>query len=189
MYIDDCLKGIQMITHSAILEPINLGSSELVTINQLVDIAEEIAGIKLKRHYKLDAPRGVAGRNSDNTKIQEYLHWEPDTRLRDGMERTYRWIYDQFTDKYDASTAHLSAVSNFTKGSHPIPGDGFNPESKHMDTWTQGIPAGYNARAGTKPAKAKSAKPAAKKKAAKPAKKAGRNAKPAKKARGRAGAR
>src|SRR5262249_8253693 len=66
MYIDDCLKGIQMITPSKILEPINLGSSELVTINELVDIAEDIAGIKLKRHYKLDAPRGVAGRNSDN---------------------------------------------------------------------------------------------------------------------------
>jgi GDP-D-mannose 3', 5'-epimerase len=171
MYIDDCVKGIQTITHSNILEPINLGSSELVSINQLVDIAEEIAGIKLNRTYKLDAPRGVAGRNSDNTKINEYLGWEPDTRLRDGMERTYRWIYDQFTDKYDAKTAHLSAVSTFTKGSHPIPGDGFNPESKHMDTWKQGVPAGYNER-NSKPAKAK-AKPV--KKVSKPApKKAGK---------------
>jgi nucleoside-diphosphate-sugar epimerase len=191
MYIDDCLKGIQRITHSDILEPINLGSSELVTINQLVDIAEDIAGIKLKRHYKLDAPRGVAGRNSDNTKIQEYLNWEPDTRLRDGMEKTYRWIFDQFTDKYDAKTAHLSAVSNFTKGSHPIPGDGYNPESKHMDTWTQGIPAGYNVRAGARPvARVKAAaKPSPKKKAVKPSKKTGRSAKPTKKARRRAGAR
>jgi nucleoside-diphosphate-sugar epimerase len=178
MFIDDCLKGIQKITHSDILEPINLGSSELVTINQLVDIAEEIAGIKLKRHYKLDAPRGVAGRNSDNTKIQEYLSWEPDTRLRDGMERTYRWIEGEFKAKYTASTAHLSAISTFTKGSHPIPGDGYNPESKHMDTWTQGIPAGYNARAvaRTKVNGKANPKAAPKKKAAKPAKKAARKA-------------
>jgi GDP-D-mannose 3', 5'-epimerase len=145
MYIDDCVKGILAIAHSDILEPINLGSSELVSINQLVDIAEQVAGIKLRRHYKLDAPRGVAGRNSDNTKIKEYLSWEPDTRLLDGMEKTYRWIYDQFTAKYDASTAHQSQVSGFTKGSHPIPGDGFNRESKNMDTWTQGIPASYSA--------------------------------------------
>jgi len=169
MYIDDCVKGIQTITHSNILEPINLGSSELVSINQLVDIAEEIAGIKLERKYKLDAPRGVAGRNSDNTKIQQYLNWEPDTRLRDGMEKTYRWIEQQFRDKYDAKTAHLSAVSNFTKGSHPIPGDGFNPESKNMDTWQQGIPAGYNARANGKAKPAKAAKAVAKKKVVKKA--------------------
>jgi len=167
MYIDDCLKGINLITHSGILEPINLGSSELVSINQLVDIAEEIAGVKLKRSYKLDAPRGVAGRNSDNTKIRGYLGWEPDTRLRDGMERTYRWIHQQFVEKYDAKTAHLSSVSTFTKGSHPIPGDGFNPESKNMDTWRQGIPAGYGApakkakgRNGKKPPAGKAARPA-----------------------------
>ena len=97
MYIDDCTKGISTITHSDILEPINLGSSELVSINQLVDIAEGIAGIKLKRSYKLDAPRGVAGRNSDNTKIRSYLGWEPDTRLRVGMEKTYKWIHDEMT--------------------------------------------------------------------------------------------
>jgi nucleoside-diphosphate-sugar epimerase len=171
MYIEDCLKGIDLITHSEILEPINLGSSELVSINQLVDIAEEIAGVKLKRSYKLDAPRGVAGRNSDNTKIRGYLGWEPDTRLRDGMEKTYRWIYDQFVAKYNAKTAHLSSISTFTKGSHPIPGDGFNPESRRMDTWTQGIPAGW----GAPPAKAKArpAKPAkARAKAARGGKKA-----------------
>ena len=150
MYVDDCTKGIDKITHSDILEPINLGSSELVSINQLVDIAEEIAGIKLNRHYKLDAPRGVAGRNSDNTKIKQYLGWEPDTRLRDGMEKTYRWIWDEFTAKYDAKTALNSSVSNFTKGSHPIPGDGYNPESRNSDTWKQGIPASYNAPAGAR---------------------------------------
>jgi GDP-D-mannose 3', 5'-epimerase len=92
MYIDDCVKGTEMIMESEIDEPINLGSSELVTINQLVDLAEDIAGIKLKRTYDLNAPKGVNGRNSDNTLIQEKLGWEPSVRLRDGLERTYRWI-------------------------------------------------------------------------------------------------
>lgn len=95
MYIDDCTKGTQMILESEIHEPINLGSSELVTINQLADIVEEIAGIKLKRKYKLDAPKGVNGRNSDNTKIQQYLGWEPSIRLKDGMAKTYDWIASQ----------------------------------------------------------------------------------------------
>ena len=96
MFIDDCTLGIQKITDSNILEPINLGSSEAVTINQLVDMAEEIAGIKLKRNYDLSAPKGVNGRNSDNTLIQKYLGWEPNTPLRMGLEKTYRWIYDQY---------------------------------------------------------------------------------------------
>jgi GDP-D-mannose 3',5'-epimerase len=95
MYIDDCVKGIDLIMNSDILEPINLGSSEAVTINHMVDIAEEIAGIKLKRKYDLNAPKGVNGRNSDNTLIQRHLHWEPSTSLRTGLEKTYRWIYDQ----------------------------------------------------------------------------------------------
>lgn len=95
MYIDDCLHGIQAILDSDILEPINLGSSELVSINQLVDIVEDIAGIKLKRSYNLNAPKGVNGRNSDNDLIKKYLGWEPSVKLRDGMEKTYRWIHDQ----------------------------------------------------------------------------------------------
>lgn len=95
MYIDDCTKGTQMILESEIDEPINLGSSELVTINQLVDIVEEIAGIKLKRTYNLNAPKGVNGRNSDNTLIEKYLGWEPSIRLRDGMAKTYAWIESQ----------------------------------------------------------------------------------------------
>lgn len=92
MYIDDCVQGTQMIMESDIDEPINLGSSELVTINQLVDMVEEIAGIKLERKYNLSAPKGVNGRNSDNSMILERLGWEPSTKLRDGMEKTYRWI-------------------------------------------------------------------------------------------------
>jgi GDP-D-mannose 3', 5'-epimerase len=95
MYIDDCTKGTQMITESEIHEPLNLGSDELVTINQLVDIAEDIAGIKLKRNYNLGAPKGVNGRNSDNTLIQQKLNWAPSIKLRDGLAKTYAWIEDE----------------------------------------------------------------------------------------------
>ncbi len=92
MYVDDCVKGTEMILNSDIDEPINLGSNELVTINQLVDLAEEIAGVRLQREYDLSAPRGVNGRNSDNTLIQQRLGWTPSIRLRTGLEQTYRWI-------------------------------------------------------------------------------------------------
>jgi GDP-D-mannose 3',5'-epimerase len=95
MYIDDCTKGTQMITESDIHEPLNLGSDELVTINQLVDIAEDIAGIKLKRNYNLGAPKGVNGRNSDNTLIQEKLGWAPSIKLREGLAKTYAWIENE----------------------------------------------------------------------------------------------
>ena len=95
MYIDDCVKGSRMIMESEIHEPINLGSSEMVTINQLVDIAESFAGVKLKRNYNLSAPKGVNGRNSDNTLILQKLGWEPSTRLRDGLLKTYQWIEEE----------------------------------------------------------------------------------------------
>ena len=94
-FIDDCVKGTQAIMDSAILDPINLGSNEMVSINGLVDIVEDIARIKLKRSYNLSAPKGVNGRNSDNTRIQALLGWAPGTRLRDGLEKTYAWVYDQ----------------------------------------------------------------------------------------------
>jgi nucleoside-diphosphate-sugar epimerase len=96
MYTDDCIKGTQLIMDSEIPEPINLGSGEAVSINQLVDFVEEIAGIKLKRNYNLSAPKGVNGRNSDNTLIKKYLNWEPNIPLRTGLEKTYAWIYDQY---------------------------------------------------------------------------------------------
>ena len=97
-YIDDCLHGIDLIMHTdeLIATPINLGSSEMVSINTLVDIVEDIAGVKLEREYNLDAPKGVAGRNSDNTFIKQVLGWEPDLPLRDGMAQTYAWISEQF---------------------------------------------------------------------------------------------
>jgi GDP-D-mannose 3',5'-epimerase len=95
MYIDDCVHGTRAITDSDIREPINLGSSELVSINQLVDIVEDIAGLKLERSYVLDAPQGVRGRNSDNTMILEKLGWEPSISLRQGLTETYQWVRDQ----------------------------------------------------------------------------------------------
>jgi nucleoside-diphosphate-sugar epimerase len=101
MYIDDCVIGIDQIMHSEALiaTPINLGSSELVSINELVSIIEDIAGVKLERRYDLGAPQGVAGRNSDNTFIRQVLGWEPNTPLREGMEKTYTWISQQYADR------------------------------------------------------------------------------------------
>jgi len=101
MYIDDCTFGIDQIMHcdNLIATPINLGTSELVSVNQLVDYIEEIGGVKLERHYKLDAPRGVAGRNSDNTFIKQVLNWEPNTPLKVGLKHTYQWIEQQYYDR------------------------------------------------------------------------------------------
>jgi nucleoside-diphosphate-sugar epimerase len=101
MYIDDCTKGIDMIMHSdeLIATPINLGTSELISINDLTSMTEEIGGIKLERHYDLDAPRGVAGRNSDNTFIKEMMDWEPNTPLKVGLKKTYNWIEQQYDDR------------------------------------------------------------------------------------------
>ncbi len=102
MYIDDCLHGTMTMMERNIPGPLNVGSNEMVTINQLVDIVEEIAGVKLKRNYNLSAPKGVNGRNSDNTMIKEIMGWEPSTPLRVGMEKTYRWIYDQMQARQPA---------------------------------------------------------------------------------------
>jgi len=101
MYIDDCVKGIDMIMHAEnlIATPINLGSSELISINDLVSYVEEIAGVKLERKYDLSAPRGVAGRNSDNTMILEKLGWEPKTPIKKGLAKTYAWIEQQYKDR------------------------------------------------------------------------------------------
>ena len=96
-YIDDCVEGTLRLTASDIDEPLNIGSDQLVTVNELVSIVENIAGVKLERSYVLDAPQGVRGRNSDNTLIKEKLGWAPSISLEDGMERTYRWVFDQMT--------------------------------------------------------------------------------------------
>ncbi len=99
MYIDDCLHGIDLIMHSDITQPINLGSNELVTINDLVSLVESIANVQLDRRYLLDAPKGVNGRNSDNTLIQSLLGWQPSITLKTGMAATYHWIEQQILDK------------------------------------------------------------------------------------------
>jgi nucleoside-diphosphate-sugar epimerase len=94
-YIDDCIRGTELLMHGDVVEPINVGSSELVSVDALVSMVEEIAGVHLLRRYDLSAPKGVAGRNSDNTRIRAAFGWEPSVRLRDGLERTYAWIQDQ----------------------------------------------------------------------------------------------
>ena len=94
-WIDDCIHGINLLMDSDIVEPLNIGSSEKVTINQLVDVVESIAGVKLECRYKLDMPKGVNGRNSDNTRIKWLLNWEPSTPLRVGLEKTYAWVEEQ----------------------------------------------------------------------------------------------
>jgi nucleoside-diphosphate-sugar epimerase len=106
MYVDDCIRGTCLIFDSEVSEPINLGSDRLLTINELVDIAEAIGGVKLKRVYNLAAPKGVRGRNSDNTLIRERLGWAPAIPLETGLEATYRWIYDQMTSR--PKTSHVS---------------------------------------------------------------------------------
>ncbi|MEE9413959.1 MAG: NAD-dependent epimerase/dehydratase family protein [Acidimicrobiales bacterium] len=95
MYVDDCLEGTIRLLESDIIEPINIGSSELVTINQLTDMVAEIAGIEIERNHDLTAPQGVRGRNSDNTMILDLMGWEPSIPLRDGLETTYHWIVEQ----------------------------------------------------------------------------------------------
>lgn len=97
MYIDDCVTGINKLMESDFVDPINLGRDDLISINQLVDLAEGFADIKLKRNYKSDAPLGVRGRNSDNELIRSVLDWEPSITMQDGLKETYDWIYSQIT--------------------------------------------------------------------------------------------
>jgi GDP-D-mannose 3', 5'-epimerase len=97
MYVEDCVRGSQMIMQGQSSTPVNLGSNELVTINQLVSVAEQIAGVTLERQYLLDAPKGVRGRNSDNTMIRQMYGWEPTISLQEGLERTYAWVFDQMS--------------------------------------------------------------------------------------------
>jgi nucleoside-diphosphate-sugar epimerase len=111
MYIDDCIRGILDIMYSNINEPINLGSSEMVSINQLVDIVEDIAGYKMDRKYDLGAPKGVRGRNSENTLIKKYLGWEPSIPLKKGMKKTYDWIKEEMENE----TKEKKGVNRFNK--------------------------------------------------------------------------
>jgi nucleoside-diphosphate-sugar epimerase len=96
-YIDDTIKGIGLLMDSEFRQPLNLGSSEMVSINQLVDIVEEIADFEVQRNYNLNAPLGVRGRNSDNTLIKEVFNWQPDVKLKDGLTKTYNWIFQELS--------------------------------------------------------------------------------------------
>ena len=99
MFIDDCIEGTMKIFSSKSSLPYNLGSNEQVSINQLIDIIEEIASYKVKRNYQLDKPKGVRGRSSDNTNIKKLLGWEPSIQLKSGLEETYKWIYDEIVSR------------------------------------------------------------------------------------------
>jgi nucleoside-diphosphate-sugar epimerase len=113
-YVDDCLDGIERVALGPIADPLNVGSSELVSIDQLVDVVEELAGVKLERRYVPDAPRGVRGRSSDNTRIRAEYGWEPATPLAEGLRPTYAWILDRmrsvsrFADRFRAPFPFLS---------------------------------------------------------------------------------
>lgn len=109
MYVDDCVYGTRILMESDVAEPLNVGSAQLVTINELVTIVEEIAGLKLRRRYKLDAPQGVRGRNSDNTLIKRRLGWEPQMTLEEGLEKTYVWMYDEMAGRSSREGQVVSA--------------------------------------------------------------------------------
>ncbi|MGH7901662.1 MAG: NAD-dependent epimerase/dehydratase family protein [Thermodesulfobacteriota bacterium] len=94
-YIDDCVEGIYRFVQTEFHEPINLGQDRMITVNELVDMIANIAGKKIRKRYDLTKPQGVRGRNSDNTRLREVLKWEPQVSLEEGLERTYKWIYEQ----------------------------------------------------------------------------------------------
>ena len=94
-YIDDAVEGVRRVMESGVTRPLNIGSSEIITVNDLVDLVAKAAGKHIRKHHELDRPQGVRGRNSDNTLIHSLLGWEPSTRLREGIPRTYRWIWGQ----------------------------------------------------------------------------------------------
>jgi nucleoside-diphosphate-sugar epimerase len=110
-YIDDCLQGTLRLMDSDVSEPLNIGSDQLVTINELVDVVERIANVKLTRKYQLDAPKGVRGRNSDNTLISAKLGWTPSIRLEDGMRRTYEWIREEMTGDTRSAVGGVASVA------------------------------------------------------------------------------
>ncbi len=116
MYIDDCIRGIRMLHDGHFVDPINLGSSELVSINRLVDLVEDIAGIQVEREYDLGAPKGVRGRNSDNTLIQREYGWEPSIALRDGLAQTYAWIEAQMAPRFVPAALPASRAAAFSEG-------------------------------------------------------------------------
>jgi nucleoside-diphosphate-sugar epimerase len=110
-YIDDCLDGTLLVAGGESAEPVNVGSSELVTINQLVGTVEAIANVELKRSYRLDAPQGVRGRNSDNTMVEEIYGWSPSTTLLDGLRKTYEWVFEQVRNSLEVGSVDEADIS------------------------------------------------------------------------------
>ena len=100
-FIEDCIKGSILLMESSVTEPLNIGSSEMVTINNLANIIEKIAGVSLSRTYNLSAPKGVRGRNSDNSQVVKKLSWEPQVNLHEGLNKTYRWIESQVKERFN----------------------------------------------------------------------------------------
>ncbi|MFW6174743.1 MAG: GDP-mannose 4,6-dehydratase, partial [Chloroflexota bacterium] len=96
-YIDDCVEGLVRIMESGWNHPINLGTDEMVTINELVDAVIGVSGKKLERAHDLSTPQGVRGRNSDNSLLHDVVNWEPKIQLEDGIARTYPWIWEQLS--------------------------------------------------------------------------------------------
>ncbi len=124
MHVDDCVRGTLLITEGELAEPVNLGSSELVSVNQLADLVEEIAGARFKRRYNLAAQAGVRGRNSDNTLLRSAFGWEPSVPLRDGLARTYGWVYDQVAGGPVSREQPLVVFYNSMFGEWPEPACG-----------------------------------------------------------------
>jgi nucleoside-diphosphate-sugar epimerase len=102
-YIDDCVVGIHKLMHSDFSDPLNLGQDRMVTINQLVDLIADIAGIEIKKKH-VPGPQGVRGRNSDNTRLRQVLGWEPEISLEEGLTRTYTWIEEQVKAKLEGKS-------------------------------------------------------------------------------------
>jgi nucleoside-diphosphate-sugar epimerase len=103
MYIDDCVEGIHRVMRSGYNLPLNLGTDQMVSINQLVDLVSEVAGKRLRKRYDLTKPQGVRGRNSDNTRLRQVLGWEPSISLRQGLTPTYSWIESELCKSRELS--------------------------------------------------------------------------------------
>ena len=109
LYIDDCIEGTLKLFESDYSAPVNIGSDEQVSINQMIEIIENISGIKkLERVYQLDKPKGVRGRSSNNDLVKKILNWSFKIKLKDGLKRTYDWMNDEINK-------HGSNISRFTK--------------------------------------------------------------------------
>jgi GDP-D-mannose 3', 5'-epimerase len=133
-YVDDCVEGTLRIFESVCGEPLNLGSEELVSINQLVDIVEDIAGIQLKRTYQLDAPTGVRGRNSDNARLQAAIGWSPATTLRYGLERNYAWILDQLRPASEPARSRVLVGRSKASTAAPVFAAVPSPAVRYVET-------------------------------------------------------